>query len=246
MGLSFSELEKRDIWFANGGNHSLPFSERMLRSLSKFEKNIFDDSLIFGFIIPFAFHPELFSCLNTLGQDSLEKLRTYLIRHMPAHPEDAGTSPGYLNIRVRKEFSDPEYQGDLKFREDLYLRWLRIWEYLNPQMPLPAFKPVRIAGRILDVAEVDHSVVIFDIHAHFMRWNPLLLVHPDKPPIKTIAIKIDHVERSTATIRRLDWKGALGLFLAENVRSIDDAPIGTEVWIDRTNAPPIPPRPEGW
>jgi len=192
-------------------------------------------------------HPQFFNHLHLIPPDVMEEVKEKA-KHCVAHPEDwlCLHNPHFYG----PELDLDEIERDRKFREEEYWCCRRIHEFFHPNRPLPEFIPIILDGVVKDVAEVDGVVVIFGVYSGTIRRNPIHLVRPDGSRMITHVIDERYVEREGDQPNSLEYIRKHGtsraLFLADNVRSIDDVPIGTEVWIDRTNAPPIPPRPEGW
>lgn len=188
-------------------------------------------------------HPQFFNVCHMLPDDLLEEVKEKA-KHCPAHPED------FLMLH-NPWFHGPDLdleaiQRDRECRERIYWQERLTFELFHPGLTLPEFVPIILAGVVKEVAEIEGMVAIIGANSLQIRQHPVHLVRSDGSRLITQVVDDRWVKRdcdndSPDELLRKDGKRYL--FLAENVRSIEDAPIGTEVWIDRTNAPPIPPRP---
>jgi len=220
--------------------------EALKKDLKRFEDGVFTRHELVERVLYNALHPQFFSHLHLIPPEILEEVKEKA-KNCPAHPED------WLCLH-NPRFYGPDLdlddiQRDRESREWSYWQRRRIHELFHPDQPLPEFVPIILAGVVKDVVKIDGVVVIFGADSLQMRRHPIHLVRPDGSRTITHVVDQDYVKRECDNDSPDNYHrkfGQQGLFLADNVRSIDDVPIGTEVWIDRTNAPPIPPRPEGW
>jgi hypothetical protein len=186
-----------------------------------------------------ATRPQFFNHLNLIPPDLLEVVKE-AAKCCASHPED------FISGVYGPNHGPDDIRKDREEREEFYWAHRRLYEVFHPDQPLPEFVPIVLAGVVKDVTEIDGVVVVFGVRSWLIRRNPIHLVRPDGSRMITHAIDEQYIKRecdNDSPDRYHREFGQKGLFLADNVRSIDDAPIGTEVWIDRTNAPPIPPRP---
>ena len=217
--------------------------EELKKTMQRFRDGIITRIEMVEHVLGNVLHPEFFNHLHLIPPNLLEEIKEEA-KNCPGHPED------WLCLH-NPRFYGPDLdlddlRRDREYREWLYWRRRRIHELFHPDQPLLEFVPIILAGVVKDVVKIDGVVVIFGADSLQMRRHPIHLVRPDGSRLITHVIDEDYVKRECDNDSPDEYHrkyGQRALFLADNVRSVDDAPIGTEVWIDRTNADPIPPCP---
>ncbi|MCA9146877.1 MAG: hypothetical protein KDB05_29065 [Planctomycetales bacterium] len=180
--------------------------------------------------------PEFFSHLELLPDDIVTELKS-IARNAPSHPEDAEIT----SLAIVHQNADEHDQG---IRVTYYWAARRLREFYYPDDALPPFERIRLIGVISHALVVDGYVVIFgNIDAWFARKHPIRLIAPNGVTTTSSIIGMDNIERSDLPdsmtyIQRKQM--CYGLFLADDVQSLLEVPVGTEVWVDRTAVTDIP------
>lgn len=217
-------------------------AEQIRKGIRRYERGIYTKLELVGLIAELALDPEFFHHLDLLPRDVLSQLRE-IAERAPAHPEDC------LFIHAGSYGANFDYEAfDRKQRERGYWSARRLREHFYPNLPMPQFEPLKLAGVVHEAIKVEGSIVIFgDIHTSPIRKHPIHLITPDGCEIITSATATGFVKQDCdleSPDRTTQRYGRHGVHLDENVRSPSDIPRGTEVWIDRTAAAEIPPPPD--
>lgn len=227
-----------------GSDWDVEASLRMI--VGRFEQGVITRNELIDQIVGCASHPRCFEYFGILNAKIRQLLKEQTFE-VPGHPEDFLPihGPGYYGSEVDEE----AIVRDIAFRIESYWRLRRVREYFHPTLPPPEFQVMHLTGKVDDAVEMEGSIVIFGVYAWLIRRNPIHLVQPDGTRIVTTVVGYDYFVRDDDRDLKFEFQrkcGRHGVFLGNNVRSVEEVPVGTEVWIDRSGAGGIPPRPEGW
>lgn len=213
---------------------SEPIANRIRRLLSLFDRGVITRLELTNQIADLAVDPDFFQNIDVLPPDIVLQL-CEIAEHAPAHPEDC-LIIGSFSVGLNSDHE--EYERELRIVA--YWSALRLREYFYPNLPLPKFEPLKLAGVVEEAIVWDGAVAVLgDIQTYWIRKNPIQLILPNGGTINASASRmivirgqsvLDTTEPSVDHIA-----GRHAVCLDQSVKSPSDIPSGTEVWVDRSN-----------
>ena len=184
-----------------------------------------------------AVDPGFFDHLEIIPDPILSRLKKSA-ENAPAHPDDFYIVSTGCYPRGSSASMEKIVQANQDLRDRVYWGVRKLREYFFPDLPMPKFEPQRRAGVVDDVMEVLGQLVIFGkIDDGLIHEYPIQLIPPGGDEIVTTVQRYGFV-RMREDLETDDWlvrrEGRHGIFLGTEVRRLEDVPVGTEVWVDRS------------
>ena len=217
-----------------------PVSEQIARWIALYERGIYTHYEMINSISSLAILPGFFESLIWLPHEVVEALRERVSRGMAAHPEDLTNGNAYYKRMTEDEFR----AAQLRERQIAYWNLRLLAFHFYPDRPIPPFEPLKRIGIVSDSIVVEGLVVLFGVDEWYLvREHPIHCVAPSGLRIVTSACQQSFVRSAADEVGDYIQQkyGRMGVFLAANVKLPAEVPPGTEVWVDRSAAGPIPP-----
>lgn len=232
VNLGAGLTEEKTCPFALESQLELSIDARIKSLVSLCERQIIAERSLILHLTYCAAYSQFFDHLELVPERLFPQLRE-VAQQAPPHPEDSSFVLG-LGWSTGSD-ADPYNRAS---REQYYWGSRNLREYFYPGLALPHFELIKLIGVVEEVVELDGSIVLFgDIDTMLVRDNPIELITPFGTKIRTTVIRCESIRRDRDA-QSSEWQirefGQFALILADSIKSIAEAPVGTEVWVDRT------------
>ncbi len=212
-------------------------SEWIDKFLNYYKRNVLTKKELTLKLTDLANHPDFFSHLHKFPEETLADLKEKC-KTPYSHPEDISLDMGgtYMPGTDIEAF---------RRKKERLLYWgiRRLHEHFYPDQPLPEFEVLKYIGKVDDVRVINGTVAIRGKLSYPRVMDfPLHIRRPDgKEIITSVTIRESFDENWERTPRSVELRPVL--FLDKQVQGASDAPVGSEVWVDRTSIKELPPPP---